>query len=339
MATISGESSLLCGEVAWDDEVASSSFDDENLNTDSEEVVSPDLAFIDEAAVHLMIQMEGDHLPRQDYVERYRNRLLDATARRDAISWILKVQAQYNFRPLTVYLSINYLDRFLSSYEIPQGPSWLLQLLSVSCLSLAVKMEEIEVPSISDLQVDDTKPLFEVRTIRRMELLVMSQLQWRLRSITPFNFIDYYLYRLEANKRMSRALVSLATGLVVNTVRVVDFLEHKPSAVAGAAVLCAVDELLPQEAANFKQLILSSSTMDSKSITDCYNLMQELLIDVCATPHKSVSNPMPPSPVGVLDAAVCVSCDSTECTDGSLRMAKRRRLHYEPLPCMAEGHG
>lgn len=30
-----------------------------------------------------------------------------------------QVHAHHNFGPLTAYLSINYLDRFLSSYELP----------------------------------------------------------------------------------------------------------------------------------------------------------------------------------------------------------------------------
>jgi hypothetical protein len=33
------------------------------------------------------------------------------------------------------------------------GKAWMIQLLSVSCLSLAVKMEEVEAPLLLDLQV------------------------------------------------------------------------------------------------------------------------------------------------------------------------------------------
>lgn len=34
-----------------------------------------------------------------------------------------------------------------------KGKAWMMQLLTVACLSLAAKMEETEVPSILDLQV------------------------------------------------------------------------------------------------------------------------------------------------------------------------------------------
>lgn len=44
--------------------------------------------------------------------------------------------------------------------EIPinclqKGKAWMTQLVSVACLSLAVKMEETEVPLILDLQVKE----------------------------------------------------------------------------------------------------------------------------------------------------------------------------------------
>lgn len=36
---------------------------------------------------------------------------------------------------------------------VQQGKAWMLQLLSVACVSLAAKMEETEVPVLLDLQV------------------------------------------------------------------------------------------------------------------------------------------------------------------------------------------
>jgi hypothetical protein len=37
---------------------------------------------------------------------------------------------------------------------LQQGKVWMLQLLSVACMSLAAKMEETEVPILLDLQVE-----------------------------------------------------------------------------------------------------------------------------------------------------------------------------------------
>eukprot|EP00262_Sarcandra_glabra_P014951 TRINITY_DN4508_c0_g1_i3.p1 TRINITY_DN4508_c0_g1~~TRINITY_DN4508_c0_g1_i3.p1 ORF type:complete len:165 (-),score=22.03 TRINITY_DN4508_c0_g1_i3:930-1424(-) len=135
------------------------------------------------------------------------------------------------------------MDRFLSSHRLPQANGWPLQLLSVACLSLAAKMEETLVPSLLDLQVMGARFIFEPRTIRRMELLVLSALNWRLRSITPFNFIDFLAYKVDTSGTFIRFLVSRATQIILATTQGIDFLEYWPSSVATAAVLCAADEI------------------------------------------------------------------------------------------------
>ncbi|CAL5421337.1 unnamed protein product [Camellia sinensis] len=73
-----------------------------------------------------------------------------------------------------------------------EGKRWLWQLLSVACLSLAAKMEETRAPLLLDLQVLEPKFMFEPKTVQRMELFVMAKLKWRLRVITPFDFVDYF---------------------------------------------------------------------------------------------------------------------------------------------------
>ncbi|KAH9317993.1 hypothetical protein KI387_019762 [Taxus chinensis] len=323
-------SSLLCGEDAgWDDEVVSSSLEVKKVETLRNVQLAglPNFPVEDDEMISLLVQKESEHLPKQDYLERYRNHVLDITARQDAINWIHKVQAHYNFRPLTAYLSVNYLDRFLSSYQLPQGLGWPFQLLSVACLSLAAKMEETEVPALVDLQVGDARFLFEARTIHRMELLILTTLKWKLRSITPFNFIDYLLYRLRDTDTVPQKLISRAIAFIVNTDRVIDFIDHRPSSIAAAAVMCACEEVNPPGSVDYKEAILSSNTINKERILSCYNLMQELVMDIC-WPTKKPSTGTPRSPIGVLDAAVSVSCDSSQNTVASLPIqlnAKRRK--------------
>ncbi|GMJ09060.1 hypothetical protein HRI_004575200 [Hibiscus trionum] len=52
---------------------------------------------------------------------------------------------------------MNYLDRFLSLYDLPSGKTWTTQLLVVVCLSIVAKMEETKVPLSVDLQVGEPK--------------------------------------------------------------------------------------------------------------------------------------------------------------------------------------
>ncbi|XP_010272024.1 PREDICTED: cyclin-D1-1-like isoform X1 [Nelumbo nucifera] len=195
-----------------------------------------------EESIAGFIEDERDYMTGCDYTARFQSRSLDASARQESVEWILKVQAFYHFQPLTAYLSVNYLDRFLSSSRLPQAKGWPLQLLSAACLSLAAKMEEPLVPSLLDLQVEATKFIFEPRTIQRMELLVLSALDWRLRSITPFNFVNYFAYKVDSSGTLIGFLVSRATEIILAIIREINFLKYRPSSVAAGAILCAAKE-------------------------------------------------------------------------------------------------
>uniref|UniRef100_A0A453KRD4 Cyclin N-terminal domain-containing protein n=1 Tax=Aegilops tauschii subsp. strangulata TaxID=200361 RepID=A0A453KRD4_AEGTS len=96
-----------------------------------------------------------------------------------------------------------------------QEDGWAMQLLAVTCLSLAAKMEETLVPSLLDLQIESTRYIFEPRTILRMELLVLTALNWRLRSVTPFTFIDFFACKVDPRGRHMRYLIARATQIIL----------------------------------------------------------------------------------------------------------------------------
>ncbi|XP_008795637.1 cyclin-D2-1-like isoform X2 [Phoenix dactylifera] len=333
---LSASSNLYCAEDA--DDVAS--WEDDGGAADDGEWALPVLS--GDRPVAALLAAEPDHMPRPDYLSRLHARSLDATARQDAINWILKVNEFYRFRPVTAYLSVNYLDRFLSSNSLPatqgqngQRSGWPMQLLSVACVSVAAKMEETHVPLLLDLQILDPRFVFEPRTVRRMELLLMAALRWRMRSVTPFDFLPHLASALLPSA--SASLLSRAADLILSTHRVVDFLGYRPSAIAAAAILCAADEIADFPSGDDGD---RSSRFDEwvskETVSGCRQLMEEYLIDTCpsargAKPRREP--PMPQSPVGVLDAAACGSCDTQKSSAAPLpELAraepppKRRRL-------------
>lgn len=263
-----------------------------------------------ETAVSALVEREIFHLPRPDYGEKYQSKVLEAGSRQQAISWIFKVRAFYNFGPLTAALSVNYLDRFLSCHKLPNGKSWMIQLLSVACLSLAAKMEEVDVPLLLDLQVGPDC-IFEPRTIQRMELLVLSTLEWRMSSVTPFAYMDYFASKLDLNGSSRCILFSRVKELILCTIQDLSFVPYRPSSTAAAAVLCAVQELLPLELNDYKRILLSMIPMQlQESSESCFRLMSEMFLSPLYTLLKdeSFANSAPRSPMGVLDASF--SCDS-----------------------------
>ncbi|KAA8529527.1 hypothetical protein F0562_033674 [Nyssa sinensis] len=261
-------SDLLCGE---DSGILSGA-----LPERSSDIESP--AYIEESVAGF-IEEERNYVPGIDYIERFRSQSLDESAREKSVAWILKVQAYFGFQPLTAYLSVNYLDRFLYSRRLPQTNGWPLQLLSVACLSLAAKMEEPLVPSLLDLQVEGAKYIFEPRTIRRMELLVLGVLDWRLRSVTPFSFISFFAYKLDPTGTYTGCLTSRATEVILSNIREASFLEYWPSCIAAATILCAANEIPNFSLLNPAHAESWCDGLSKEKITSCYRLMQNFVVD------------------------------------------------------------
>uniref|UniRef100_A0A7N0T7B3 Uncharacterized protein n=1 Tax=Kalanchoe fedtschenkoi TaxID=63787 RepID=A0A7N0T7B3_KALFE len=219
-----------------------------------------------------------------EYASRLESEPQEASAREESIAWIRKVAAFYGFQPLTAYLSISYLDRFLSALQFPETNGWPYQLLSVACLSLAAKMEELLVPSLIDLQMEGvvTKNIFEPKTVQRMELLVLSVMGWRLRSITPFNFLAFFAYKLDPNGRYCDFLSSQASDIILAAVSDARILQYRPSCIAAAAILSVAN------------IIQGLSHVDSE-IAElwCDGLSGEKIIACCGILQDAVLNKLP----------------------------------------------
>ncbi|KAE9611681.1 putative cyclin [Lupinus albus] len=276
---------------------------------DSGEIFSDHLSPpVDEATITSLIETEINHMPEGDYLHRCRHRLVNMTARLDAVNWILKVHACYQFRPVTAFLSINYLDRFLSCTSLPRENGWEFQLVSVACFSLAAKMEEPEVPYLMDLQLFEPRFVIQPKMIQRMELWVMANLNWSLHSVTPFDYLHYFITNLPSSSssktetQLMNRLFFTASDLIISTVRVIDFLGFAPSTIAAAAVLCSTAIVLGQAPLPHS----FHRRLNNEMVKCCQQLMEEHIVDTC--PHKEDRVEVA-SPVGVLDAPSCSSCD------------------------------
>lgn len=287
-----------------------------------------------EECVARLVETEAEHMPREDYAERLRGGGLDLRLRVDAIDWIWKVHTYYNFGPLTAYLAVNYLDRFLSLYQLPEGKAWMTQLLSVACLSLAAKMEETAVPLSLDLQVGEARYVFEAKTIQRMELLVLSTLKWRMQAVTPFSYIDHFLHELNGDNAPSRRSVRQSAELILCLARGTDCLDFRPSEIAASVAAAVVGE------EHIVDISKACARVDKDRVLQCHEVIQAMsLIDTVPLPPKSASpsrasSSVPQSPTGVLDVG-CLSYKSDDstitshasfCCESSPVSSKRRKI-------------
>lgn len=218
-------------------------------------------------------------------------------ARKQAVDWILKVKSHFGFTHLTAILSINYLDRFLSSLHFQKDKAWMIQLLAVTCLSLAAKIEQTQVPSLLDLQVEETKYLFESKTIQKMELLVMSTLKWKMNPVTPISFLDHIVRRL-GFKSLDDHLhwdyfFKKSEALILSLVSDSRFVGYEPSVLATATMLHVIDEVDFFNSVDYQNQVMDVLKTTKEKVKECYEMMMEASSHACSiNPKKRSSKKM-----------------------------------------------
>jgi len=144
---------------------------------------------------------------------------------------LIEVADHFKFQSQTLFLAVNYVDRFL---ERPVTVTRVtLQLVGVACMLIAAKYEEIFVPLIDEFVVitDNTYTRDE---ILKTEHLVLNVLQFRLTVTTVKDFISQYFCLANVqNPQVEQHASYLAEFLLPYY----QFRCYKPSKIS-AAIIC-----------------------------------------------------------------------------------------------------
>uniref|UniRef100_A0A0E0BZK4 Uncharacterized protein n=1 Tax=Oryza meridionalis TaxID=40149 RepID=A0A0E0BZK4_9ORYZ len=91
-------------------------------------------------------EAENRKRPSTDFMETIQKDV-NPSMRAILIDWLVEVAEEYRLVPDTLYLTVNYIDRYLSGNEINRQR---LQLLGVACMLIAAKYEEICAPQVEE---------------------------------------------------------------------------------------------------------------------------------------------------------------------------------------------
>ncbi|XP_057796579.1 putative cyclin-D6-1 isoform X2 [Salvia miltiorrhiza] len=248
----------------------------------------------------LLFHIETHHTPSKSYLQTTKS---NPATRAHIVSLILCFCR--NFDAFSSYLAINYMDRFLSAVSIPEERPWILRVTAVSCVSLALKMRKIEF-SASDFQ-DDGGMILDSVTIERAEMLILGALKWRMRSVNPFSFINFFIpfFGIEDETSIHR-LKDRATENILRAQNDIKLLEFNPSIISAAALLSVANELFPSQLPRFSDSISCCEYVSKVELFNCYYLMQERR-DPSASDASSNSS----TPYNVLDLQ-CYSPSNSE---------------------------
>ncbi|KAK5838303.1 hypothetical protein PVK06_007032 [Gossypium arboreum] len=229
------------------------------------------------ASTPSLFLLESHHMPTLYYINTLKATHLDISVRREAISSISQLSCK--FGPFLPYLAITYLDRFLSSQGVAQPNTWVLRLVAISCVSLAAKMMKTDF-SLADFQGDGGF-MFDAQTVERMEYLILGALKWRMRSITPFSFVSFFISLFKVkDPPLKQALKARAVEIIFKAQLDTKLLEFKPSTIAASAVLSASHQIFDgKQFPSFKKAIFSCSYVNKENLVKCTNWVEEIAME------------------------------------------------------------
>ncbi|KAK8792011.1 hypothetical protein WA158_005388 [Blastocystis sp. Blastoise] len=132
--------------------------------------------------------IEAEYLPRENYLKDIQPKL-QPHMRSVLIDWIIEIINDFHIRNETLFLTVNYIDRFLSLKPINRNQ---LQLLGCACLSLAAKYEECSPPRLSQI-IYMTVNTYTIQQLRDYEVEVMNTLQFKFTAPTAYRMMKRFL--------------------------------------------------------------------------------------------------------------------------------------------------
>jgi len=147
------------------------------------------------------------------------------------VDWLLDVHLKFRLVPETLYLTVNIIDRFLETSDVPRQK---LQLIGVTALLIGSKYEEIYPPQLEDL-VSICDGAFTENEIVKTETVILKALEYKITIPSAHVFLVRYLKAAHADRK----IVQLSCYILDGTLQNYDLLQYLPSQLAAAAVLIA----------------------------------------------------------------------------------------------------
>ncbi|KIH86949.1 g2 mitotic-specific cyclin [Sporothrix brasiliensis 5110] len=130
-----------------------------------------------------MRELELRMLPSAHYMDQQTE--IQWSMRSVLMEWLIQVHSRFNLLPETLFLTVNYVDRFLSTKIVSVAK---LQLVGATAIFIAAKYEEIICPSIEEIiyMVDGG---YKKEEILKAERFMLSMLGFELGWPGPMSFL------------------------------------------------------------------------------------------------------------------------------------------------------
>lgn len=183
-----------------------------------------------DAIYKYMRKQEELFKPKAFYMRRQPD--ISYSMRTILVDWLVEVGEEYKLHNETLFKSVAYIDRFLSSMAVARPK---LQLLGTCAMFIASKFEEIFPPGIEEF-IYITDDSYTTKQVLRMERLILKVLCFDLSSPTSYTF----LLHIAAKADLASKVCFLAMYICELTLLEADpYLEFCPSLISCGAIALA----------------------------------------------------------------------------------------------------
>ena len=198
-------------------------------------------------------------------------------ARASMVDWLSFLCTRLNFSDQTLFRSVSILDEYISKLTINEASQinqQYLNLITIACLSLATKLEEINCNYISFLNEkvlnSPNSKIFTNKDLTNMEFQILKELKYNTMFSTPLDFIEIYLDIFKnvvgINNSINSHIISdiklLSINLMKNNIKSVMYLSNSSSHFAYIFFIQALNQLSMTNSFHFKQLQKSIFTFN-----------------------------------------------------------------------------
>ena len=195
-------------------------------------------------------------------------------ARANMVNWLSFLCSKLNFSDQTLFRSVSIFDEYISKLTIDDASQinqQYLNLITIACLSLATKLEEINCNYISFLneKVLNTPnaKIFTNNDLTNMEFQILKLLQYNTMFSTPLDFLEIYLdifanaFGTNDSQIISQIKI-LAINIMKNNINNVMYLSNSSSHFSYLCFIQALNQVSMMNSFNFKQLQKSIFTFN-----------------------------------------------------------------------------
>nr|CAD1843398.1 unnamed protein product [Ananas comosus var. bracteatus] len=183
---------------------------------------------------HLRVA-ETKKRPSTDFMERIQTDI-NASMRAILIDWLVEVAEEYRLVPDTLYLTVNYVDRYLSGNEMNRQR---LQLLGVSCMLIAAKYEEICAPQVEEFCYITDNTYFKDEVLQ-MEAAVLKYLKFEMTAPTVKCFLRRFVRVAQGCDEVPMLQLEFLTNYVAElSLLEYNLLCYSPSLIAASSIFLA----------------------------------------------------------------------------------------------------